>query len=333
MTDHTPDRTRRRLLAASALTATVSALPTVLRAAESWPARPVHIIVPFSAGGATDILGRLIGKAMEPALGQPMVVDNRPGAAGAIGASMVVKSPPDGYSVLFGGVGTNIVLSMTQPSLDYNPDRDLVAVGQICNVDYVLAVAADSQYKSLADLLKRAKANPRAVSYMSTGPLGPLHVALEYLSLRAGVQMVHVPYKGEAPAFPDLISGRLDVAVMTIPFTSPHIKEGRLRALATISGERSAAMPDVPTVAELGFPGYAAPIWNGLFVPTGTPEPVVGRLSAAMLGAVQQSATRDQIVSLGFTPTGLTPAESVKFLKSEHQRWARMIGETGVLKN
>ncbi|CAN5221652.1 tripartite tricarboxylate transporter substrate binding protein [soil metagenome] len=325
------NRTRRQLIGASI---TAAALPAGRAfAADPYPNHPVRIVVPFAPGGATDILGRLIGKSMEPALGQTMIIDNRVGAAGAIGAANVVKSPPDGYSVLFGGVGTNIVLAMTQPTLDYNPDRDLMPVGQICNIDYVLVVSATSPDKTLADLLKRAKASPKAVSYMSTGSMGPLHVGMEYLSLQAGVQMTHVPYKGEAPALADIFENRLDVAVMTVPFTRPYITDGRLRVLATISGQRAAGMPDVPTVAEQGYPGYAIPIWNGLFVPTGTPPAIIAKLSAAMLGAVRNSANREQMVSLGFSPTGLTPAESATFLKQERERWATMIRDTGVLKN
>jgi tripartite-type tricarboxylate transporter receptor subunit TctC len=328
-----PSRHRRKLLGAAALAPLAPLWPLASHAVEAWPSRPIRVVVPFSAGGATDILSRLVGKAMEPELGQPLVIDNRIGAAGAIGAANVARSPADGYSVLFGGVGTNVVLPMTQPALDYNPDRDFAAVGQICNIDYVLVVAASSPDKSLADLIKRAKAKPRTVSYMSTGSMGPLHVAIEYLSQQAGAQMTHVPYKGESPAFADLITGRLDVAVMTVPFTRPYINEGKLRALASISGQRSAAMPDLPTVAELGYPGYAVPIWNGLFVPVGTPNASIARLSSAMLGAVRQPALREQMVAMGVTPTGLSPEESVAFLNGERERWARMIRETGVLKN
>ncbi|MDM0072665.1 tripartite tricarboxylate transporter substrate binding protein [Variovorax sp. J31P207] len=245
-------------------------------------------------GGATDILARLFGKAMEPELGQPLIIDNRIGAAGAIGAANVARSPADGYSVLFGGVGTNVVLPMTQPSLDYSPDRDFLPVGQICNIDYVLVVAASSPDRMLADLIARARARPNSLSYMSTGSMGPLHVAIEYLSQQAGARMTRVPYKGESPAFADLIENRLDVAVMTVPFTRPYIKDGKLRALATISGQRSAAMPELPTVAELGYPGYAVPIWNGLFVPVGTPAPAISRLSSAMLGVVRQPEIRER---------------------------------------
>ncbi|MGY2487169.1 Bug family tripartite tricarboxylate transporter substrate binding protein [Cupriavidus sp. CP313] len=297
----------------------------------AYPNRPVRLVVPFAPGGATDTLGRLLGRAMESSLAQPMVVDNRVGAAGAIGATAVAKSPADGYTVLLGGVGTNIVLAYTQPSLPYDPVRDLMPVAYLCNVDYVLTVAAGSPYRSLDDLLAAARKRPRAVSYMSTGMLGPLHVALEYLSKRAGVSMVHVPYKGESPALADLLEGRIDVAVMTVPFTRPLVQDGRVRVLATISAERTASMPDVPTVAELGFPGYAVPIWNGLFVPAGTPAPVAERLHAAAAAAIGAPAMRERMVALGVTPTGGTIASYARFLQSERERWTAMIRDTGLM--
>ncbi len=297
----------------------------------SYPTRPVRLVVPFAPGGATDTLGRLLGRAMEQTLAQTLVVDNRVGAAGAIGATAVAKSPADGYSVLLGGVGTNIVLAYTQPSLPYDPVRDLMPVAYLCNVDYVLTVAANSPYRSLDDLLAAARKRPRAVSYMSTGSLGPLHVALEYLSKRAGVSMVHVPYKGESPALGDLLEGRIDVAVMTIPFTKPLVHEGRVRVLATISAERAASMPEVPTVAELGFSGYAVPIWNGLFVPAKTPSRVIEQLHSAATAAIGAPDMRQRMLDLGVTPTGGTIAAYSRFLQAERERWSAMIRDTGLL--
>lgn len=301
--------------------------------ASAYPDKPIRIIVPFSAGGATDILGRMIGQAMEKTLKQPMVVENRVGAAGAIGAAVVAKAEADGYSVLFGGVGTNIVLAYTQPSLPYDPVRDLIPVVNLCNVDYVLAVSATSEFHTLADLISAARKRPRNVSYMSTGPLGPLHLALEYLSKQANVQMVHVPYKGESAALPDLIEGRVDVAMMTVPFVKPLVHDGRLRVLATISGQRAAGMPEVPTVAEQGFPGYAVPIWNGLFVPTHTPPDRIAALNAAAMAALAEPGLRNRMIELGVTPTGSTPTAYAAFLTSERERWLKMIQDTGVLNN
>ncbi len=206
-------------------------------------------------------------------------------------------------------------------------------VAYLCNVDYVLTVAANSPYKTLQDLLDAAGKKPGAVSYMSTGQRGPLHVAMEYLSKRAGVSMVHVPYKGESPALPDLMSGRIDVAVMTVPFTKPRVADGSLRVLATISAQRAAAMPDVPTVAELGFDGYAVPIWNGFFVPRHTPDTVIDTLNRASRKILDDPAVRQRMIDLGVTPTGGTPADYASFLAKERKRWTLMIDETGVLNN
>jgi tripartite-type tricarboxylate transporter receptor subunit TctC len=323
------DAGRRTLLRGAAAMAAFLGTGGMVRAAD-FPSKPIRLVVPFSAGGATDILGRLLGQAMEPHLKQTVVVDNRPGASGAIGASNVVQSPPDGYSVLMGGVGTNIVLAYTMPTLAYDPVKDLLPVAHVCNVDYVLAVAANSPYQTLDDLLAAARKAPKSISYMSTGPLGPLHVAMEYLSKQAGVSMVHVPYAGEAPSLPDLMTGRIDVAVMTIAFTKPLVADGRVRLLATISGERAAARPELPTVAELGFPGFAVPIWNGFFVPAGTPADVIARLNQVTLAALDRPV-RERMIGLGVTPTGTSPQEYADFLNRERERWSTMIRETGVL--
>ncbi|MPM66154.1 hypothetical protein SDC9_113061 [bioreactor metagenome] len=296
-----------------------------------YPNRPIRLVVPFAAGGATDVIGRLLAKAMEGPLTQPVVIDNKVGAAGAIGATSVAKGEADGYSVLMGGVGTNIVLEHTMPELSYRPQRDFAAVASICNVDYVLAVSAESQYRTLDDLLADAKKRPGQVKYMSTGPLGPLHVAVEYLSKLSGVQMIHAPYKGEAPALPDLMAQRVDVGTMTALFTRPQVQAGKLRVLATISAQRMASWPEIPTVAEPGFPGFAAPIWNGLFVHHKTPPAIVERLGQVIVQQVHSPDVRHQLEKQGVTVTGQGPLEYESFLQVERQRWRKMIKESEVL--
>lgn len=300
-------------------------------AAATFPQKPVRLVVPFAAGGATDILGRLIGRGMERTLGQPVVIENRPGAAGAIGAAHVAKSDPDGYTMLMAGVGSNIVLNMTQPATPYDAERDLQSVVYVCDVDYVMVVNAASPYRTLPDLINAARANPGARSYMSTGQNGPLHVGMEYLTRRAGVKMIHVPYNGEAPAFGDLIGGRIDVAIMTVPFTKPQIAAGKLRPIATISAQRARGMPNVPTVAEQGYPGYAVPIWNGLSVPAGTPAEAMTVLNRAANAALSDPATTQRMLELGVAPIGGPPADFAVMLRRERARWALMIKETGVL--
>ena len=327
------DSGRRQFLQAAGAAAALSMAGPLAYAAPAYPNGPVHLVVPFSAGGATDILGRLFAKEFEKELASTVVVENRVGAAGAIGAQSVVRAAADGHTLLMGGVGTNIVLALTQPALAYDPVADLSPAAYLCNVDYVLAVAADSPFQTLDDLLNEARKRPGELSYMSTGPSGPLHVALEFLNKKAGTEMVHVPYKGEAPAYPDLITGRIDVATMTVPFTKPRIEDGSLRVLASISAQRAAAMPDVPTVAEQGFEGYAVPIWNGLFVPAGTPEGVIATIDKAANAVIQQEAMRQQMISMGVSPTGGSAAMYADFLETERARWKEMVEVTGVLKN
>lgn len=339
MTEHTPadkpvtatpaTSTRRRLL--GALTAAPLIGTATSSRAAAFPQKPVKIIVPFATGGATDILARLIGRGMENTLGQPVIVENRPGAAGAIGASLVAKSDPDGYTVLMAGVGSNIVLNLTVPTTPYEADRDLQSVIYLCDVDYVMVVNAESKYRTLADLLGAARAKPGTLSYMSTGQNGPLHVGTEYLARRAGVKMNHVPYKGEAPSFTDLIAGRIDVAVMTVPFTKPQIAAGKLRPIATISAQRARGMPNVPTVAEQGFPGYAVPVWNGFSVASGTPAEAMTVLNRAANAALRDPAIVQRMLELGVAPIGGPPADFAVMLRRERERWTVMIKESGIM--
>ena len=329
---HTTLSRRHVLLSAGALAAGSLGLPGAALAAE-FPTKPVKLVVPFAPGGATDVLGRLVAKALEGELKQPVIVDNKPGASGAIGATAVLRSPADGYTVLMGGIGTNIVLEHTMPTLGYKPERDFLPVAYLFDVDYSLTVPADSPYKSLKDLLADAKARPGELSFMSTGPLGPVHVAMAYLCKLAGVTMIHAPYSGEAPAIPDLLSKRIAVAVMTVPTTKPQVESGKMRVIASMSAQRAPAFPDVPTVAEQGFPGFAMPIWNGLFVPKGTPKSVVDTLSKATLKQLQGAELRQALEKQGVRITAQGPADYERFLAKERVRWKKMIQDSNVLKS
>lgn len=297
----------------------------------AWPERPITLIVPFTAGGSTDVLARLLGKAMQTTLGQTIIVENRVGAAGSIGAQYVAKAAPDGYTLVFGGVGTNIVNSLTVPETPYNPQRDFAPVGLVCTVDYVLVVNAASPIKTFQDFISRAKQSKRSVSYMSTGNKGPLHVGMEYLSQKADVELVHVPYRGENAALPDLLASRIDVAMMTVPFTAQSIKEGKMRAIANIGSQRSAMLPDVATVAEQGFPGYALPIWVGISAPAGTPADRIELLNKAMKAALGTEEVKQRMLTLGVTPIGSSATEFKDFMERERARWVTMIKETGAL--
>lgn len=299
--------------------------------AQTYPDKAIHLIVPFAAGGATDVLGRLLARSMQATLGQSVVVENRVGATGTLAANYVAKAAPDGYTALFGGVGTNSLLEFTLPSLQYSPSQDFVPAGNFCFVDFVMAVGHDSPYQTLDDLIKDAKARPGEVSYQSAGPLGTLHVAQEYLWKNAGVEMNHIPYKGESHVIPDLVSGRVDVAQLTLATARQLAADGKIRMLATMAPERLVGAPDLPTVAEQGFPGFAMPTWNGVFLPKGTPDAIVQKLNDAINVAIQDEAVRQQVLNMGIGPgRPNTPAEHAEFLARERERWRRMVEESGI---
>lgn len=300
--------------------------------AQPAPAASVNLVVPFSPGGATDVLARLLGHSMEETGRYSVLVENRVGAAGAIAAAHVAKAAADGHTALFGGVGTNVVLQYTQPQLPYSPERDFLPIANFCYVDFVLAVSASGPYRTFDDLLKAAAVRDDAVSYMSAGPLGTLHVAQEYLWKLAGVRPTHVPYKGESHVVTDLVAGRVDMALMTLSLTRQLAAEGKVRVLATVAPQRLAGAPDVPTVAELGFEGFAMPTWNGLFVPAGTDAKTVADLNAAVNHALAQENVRQRMIAMGISPSEQnTPQEYAQFLAREHERWSTMVRESGVL--
>lgn len=318
-----------RLLAGAA-TAAGLGLSTLARA-QVYPARPVQLVVPFSAGGATDVLARHLARSMEQTLRQPVVVDNRVGAAGAIAAAHVARAAPDGHTALFGSVGTNALLAYTQPALPYQRASDFVGAGNFCFVDFVMVVAAASPDKDLAGLLARARQRPGEVSYMSAGPLGTLHVAQEYLWKLAGVSMNHIPYKGESHVVPDLIAGRVDLALMTLSLARQLAQEGKLRLLATLAPQRLRGAPDLPTVAEQGFPGFAMPTWNGVFLPRGTPAAVVDTLNGAINAALRDAEVLRKVEDMGISPAAPnTPAQHARFMQAERERWRSMVEQSGV---
>ncbi|WP_454694231.1 Bug family tripartite tricarboxylate transporter substrate binding protein [Achromobacter aegrifaciens] len=299
-------------------------------AAQGYPDKPVRFIVPFSAGGSTDIIARAVGESMGKYLGQTVVVENRTGAAGSVGAALAAKAPADGYTVLVGGVGPMMVVPELDPALPYRPARDFEAVGQVTDNDYGWVVNASSPFKTAADLINAAKARPGQLSYMTTGVGGPLHVSMEFLAKQQSLQLNHVPYQGESQAVGDLLAGRLDVAVMSITAAAPLMKAGKVRMLTLLSAKRSSAVPDVPTIAEAGYPGNEVPIWLGLFVPKGTPEPVIERLHQGVDHALQQEAVRVRMRDLGAEPVGSTRGQYQEFLAAETARWKERIAATGI---
>lgn len=298
--------------------------------AGDFPDKPVRLVVPFAAGGSTDVTARVIGNSMAQTLGQPVVVENRTGAAGAIGAAAVAKAPADGYTILVGGVGPILVIPELDARLNYAPEKDLEPIAQVSNNDYGLVVRSESSDHSVKNYVERAKTSPGQLSYTTTGVGGPLHVGMEYFALANGLKLNHVPYQGESQIVPDLLSGRVDLAVMSLTVAGPLMKSGKVRMLALLNKNRSKLEPDVPTIAEAGFAGHEIPVWLGFFVPKGTPDTVVQKLAQATQQAISQNDIRKRMLDQGAEPTPITRNEYVQFLDSERARWKKQIAATGI---
>ena len=329
---HSSIRHFGRRTALAALAAAASMLSTGPAAAQAYPNKPVKLVVPFSAGGGYDVLARAVGQKMAASLGQPIVVDNRGGAGGGIGAAVVAKAPADGYTLLFGSAGSQLVLPLTTPTLSYNDERDFIPIGHVATSDFIMVVKADSKYKTLKEALESAKAKPDSVSYMSTGVRGAIHIFNAYLLKTAGgISMVHVPYAGEAPAVADMLEGRVDLTNMTVSVAMPFIKDGKIRPLAAIGTQRSEMLPDVPTVAEAGYPGPAMVSWVGIFAPAGTPAPIVAQLNKALNAALADPEVQKRIKDSGARMNPGSPQQFTEFLNKERARWTTMVKEAGTL--
>ncbi|HVE50059.1 MAG TPA: tripartite tricarboxylate transporter substrate binding protein [Casimicrobiaceae bacterium] len=301
--------------------------------AQPYPSKPVRIIVPYTPGGSNDVLGRMVAKHMQETLKQPFIVENKPGAAGQIGAEAAAKSAPDGYTLL---VAPNDVMTVTpnlHPNGPYDPENDFEPIGTLGAVPIVLVVNASSSYKSVSDLVAAAKAKPAALSYASSGAGGPQHMSAELFALMSGVKMVHVPYKGNVPALTDLLGGQVDVLFSPINSALPHIKSGKLRALAMASDKRVASLPDVPTLTDSGIAGYKSEIWIGLFAPRGTPKEIIDKLSAEVTRMQAQADIKEQLSAQGIEPMNTAPAQVSGMIKTDLARWQKVIKETGVKAN
>ena len=279
----------RRALAAAL------ALPVATRAQPGFPDRPVRLVAAASAGSGGDIVARLVADPMREILGQPMIVENRPGASGNTGAEVVVRAPPDGYTLLL-TAGALAISPSVLKHLSFDPVRDLTGVALLASVPVIVVVRPDSPLRSLGDLMALARAKGQGVSYASFGIGTPPHLIGERMGLEAGNRMTHVPYRISAQAFPDIVSGALDFAILDAVAMSPHLTAGRLRALALNGTQRSPAFPDIPTLREAGLP-FDAVGWHGVFAPAATPAPIVARLNAAFVQAVAQPRVRDAIVA------------------------------------
>jgi tripartite-type tricarboxylate transporter receptor subunit TctC len=330
-----PSLRRRQLLArASAILVPVSWLPTPVFAQAGWPTKPVRIVVPFAPAGTTDILARALGPELGKAFGQPFVIDNKPGAGGNLGADAVAKSPPDGYTLLMGTVGTHAINAALYPKMAFDPVRDFVPIVLVAGVPNVLvmnpATAAADRIDSVADLIRYAKANPGKLNMASSGNGTSIHLSGELFKAMTGTYMLHFPYRGSGPALLDLIGGTMDLMFDNLPSALPQIKAGKLKALAVTSAQRSAALPDVPTIAEAGpVKGFEASSWFGLFAPAGTPADIVNRIQQETAKALQSPMVRERLLAQGAIPGGQSPAEFASFIAAETKKWAQVVKVSG----
>ena len=306
-----------------------SSQPSPAGPAGHWPDHPVRWVVPFPPGGAMDVIARTLGDKAGRALGQSFVVENRPGAGGNIGAEAVARSPADGYTIMITSIGmaTNKAL---YSRLGYDPVKDFAPVSLLAVVPNVLVVRADSPAKSVKDVLDMARKSPGKLTYASAGNGTSIHLAGEVFASSAGLNILHVPYKGSGPAITDLLGGQVDMMFDSITSAGPHIKAGKLRALGVTSAKRSAALPDVPTIAEAGVPGYEVSPWFAVFAPAGTPAPIVARLQTALVEAMRQPDTQAKLAGVGAEPIGSTSAQLAKHLDVELDRWGKLIAERGI---
>ncbi len=325
---------RRRQLRALAAATTALGLPGLSWAQAGWPSKPVRIVVPFAPGGTTDILARVLAPELSKVLGQPFVVENRAGAGGNIGAEVVAKSPGDGYTLLMGTVGTHGINKALYDKLPYDPQKDFAPITLVAGVPNVMVMGTKRAQAlgitSVADFVRYAKAHPGRLNMASSGNGTSIHLAGELFKSRNGIFMTHIPYRGSGPALADLLAGSIDVMFDNLPSAMAHIQAGNLKAFAVTSAVRSAALPDVPTVAEAGnLPGFEASSWFGLLAPAGTPPEVVNRLQQETTKALNLPAVKERLLAQGAIPGGNSPADFARLIDAETTKWATVVKASG----
>ncbi|AVA35744.1 tripartite-type tricarboxylate transporter receptor subunit TctC [Cupriavidus metallidurans] len=320
-------RTALRMLAGAAIA--MAAVPTGSAfAADHWPSKPITLVVPFASGGTTDIIGRAVGQRLGEALGQPVVVDNRPGAGGTIGGALVARANPDGYTFLLATVAHTMAPGIYK-TLPYDFQKDLEPIGMVALTPNVVLVNTSIPARNVQELIAYIKANPGKVNYGSAGIGSTEHLSGELFRSATGTDISHVPYKGGAPMMTDLIAGQIQMAIETSPSANPHVKSGKVKALAVTSAKRSPAYPGVPTVAESGVPGYEVTTWYALMAPRGTPEPIRQRMSAELAKVLKQSDVQKRFDDQGVTAGDMTPPQLAAFIKTETTKWTKVAKDSG----
>lgn len=315
--------------AVAAVAAVFACMPFAAQAADPFPSKPIRIVIGFPPGGGIDIVARLIGPKLSEALGQPVLVDNKPGAAGALGTDLVAKSAPDGHTLFFGTTGNISVNPVLMNNLPFNLERDLAPVTQVASVAFLLYTNPGYPPKNLAELIANAKANPGKVNFCSSATGGLPHLAGELLNLQAGIKTVHIPYKGSAPCLNDLMGGQVQFDFDAVAIGMQHVKTGRLRALATTSPKRLSFLPEIPAANE-SLPGFEVVNAYGMLVPAGTPREVIQRLQREIAKVIQIPDVREKLVAQATDPVGSTPEEFAAFMKTEAVKWARVIKSADV---
>lgn len=310
---------------------TVAVLPQLAAAqpAAPYPAKPIRVIVPVPGGGTPDVVARMVTPGLSAQLGQPLIVDNRPGAGGLIGAELAARATPDGYTLLLSSPGPLTIVPHLQKSISYDPVRDFQPIGLISSGPFLLITHPSVPAKSVKELIALAQAQPGKLNYASAGNGTANHLAMELFKSMAGVNLTHVPYKGAPQAVSDVLAGHMNMMFNSIAPALPHIKAGRMRLLGVASARRSPQLPDVPTISEAGVPGYEAVSWFGLLAPAKTPRPVIARLNEALLKVVRAPETKAQFESQGADPAGSSPEEFAAYIRSESAKYAKVVKASG----
>jgi len=312
------------------VTAAVLGLTSSFALAQTWPSRAITLVIPFAPGGSTSIVGRVVADKMGELLGEKVVVDNRPGAGGTVGTKAVAKSEPDGYTLLLGYTGTLAIGPSLYKNAGYDPRKDFAPIGMIGNAPNSLIVHPSFPAKTVAELIAYAKANPGKVNFGSAGAGTASHITGEYFAASAGIKLVHVPYKGTGPAMTDLLGGHIPMAFAPIPASHANIAAGTLRGLAVTSSTRSALLPEVPTIAEQGLPGFDASLYYGLVAPAGTPRPIIDKLNKALRDALASEPVNKQLALDGTEITPGTPEAYAEFIDKDEKKWSGLVKASGV---
>jgi tripartite-type tricarboxylate transporter receptor subunit TctC len=298
--------------------------------AQQYPSKPIRLIVPFTPGGSTDIVARVAGQKLGDALGAQVLIDNRPGAGGNIGVELAAKSAPDGYTLVMGHIGTFAVNPALYARLPYDPIRDFAPISLVAMVPNMLVVHPSLPVKSVRELIALSRSRPGQLNYGSSGAGGTPYLAVEYFKLLAKVDIAHIPYKGAAPMIIDLIGGQLSLTITGIPPLLPHVKAGKLRALAVATSKRLPLLPELPTIAEAALPGYEATSWYGVLAPAATPKEIITRINAEIVKGIARPDAAQRLAGEGAEPVTSTPEQFSTFIKSEIARWGKVIKAAGV---